>query len=141
MSNFLSKLWPVLLAIYIISPFDAHPLFFDDLIASVALFYMIYKNAKRKQQSEQYHSNSGSDYNSQGKTAYSSSQLTLDEAYKVLGVKNSSSLDEISKAYKEKMIMSHPDKVSHLSIELQEKAKELTLRLNDAFDLIKKSRK
>jgi DnaJ like chaperone protein len=65
----------------------------------------------------------------------------LDEAYKVLGVKKGSSLDEISKAYKEKMIKSHPDKVSHLSIELQEKAKELTLRFNDAIDLIKKSRK
>jgi len=141
MSNFLSKLWPVLLAIYIISPIDAHPLFLDDLIASGALFYMIYKNAKRKQQFEQYHSNSGSDNNSQSKSAYSSSQLTLNEAYKVLGVKKGSSLDEISKAYKEKMIKSHPDKVSHMSQELQEKAKELTLRLNNAFDLIKKSRK
>jgi len=141
MSNFLSKLWPVLLAIYIISPFDAHPLFLDDLIAAGAMFYMMYKNSKRKQQYEQYHSNSKKNNGSQSSTAYSSSQLTLDEAYKVLGVKRGSSLDEISKAYKEKMIKSHPDKVSHLSIELQEKAKELTLRFNDAIDLIKKSRK
>jgi len=140
MSNFLSKLWPVLLAIYIISPFDAHPLFIDDLIASVALFYMIYKNAKRKQ-FEQYQSTSGSDNNSKNKSAYSSSQLTLDEAYRVLEVRKGASLDEVSKAYKDKMIKSHPDKVSHLSHELQEKAEELTLRLNDAFDLIKKSRK
>ena len=141
MSNFLSKLWPVLLAIYIISPIDAHPLFLDDLIASGVLFYMIYKNAKRKQQFEQYHSNSGSGNNSQSKAAYSSSQLTLDEAYNILGIKRGSSLDEVSKAYKDKMIKSHPDKVSHLSDELQEKAKELTLRINDAFDVIKKSRK
>ncbi len=141
MSTFLSKLWPVLLAIYIISPFDAHPLFLDDLIAAGAMFYMMYKNSKRKQQYEQYHSNSNKNNGSQSSTAYSSSQLTLDEAYKVLGVKKGSSLDEISKAYKEKMIKSHPDKVSHLSIELQEKAKELTLRFNDAIDLIKKSRK
>ena len=141
MSNFLNKLWPVLLAIYIISPFDAHPLFLDDLIAAGAMFYMMYKNSKRKQQYEQYHSNSKKNNGSQSSTAYSSSQLTLDEAYKVLGVKSGSSLDEISKAYKEKMIKSHPDKVSHLSIELQEKAKELTLRFNDAINLIKKSRK
>ncbi len=51
MSNFLSKLWPVLLAIYIISPFDAHPLFLDDLIAAGALFYMIYKNCKAQDSS------------------------------------------------------------------------------------------
>jgi len=141
MTNLLSKLWPVLLAIYIISPFDAHPLFLDDLIAAGALFYMIYKNSKRKQQYEQYHSHAGSDNSNQKRTSHASGPLTLNEAYKILGVKSSSSLDEISKAYKEKMIKSHPDKVSHLSHELQETAKELTLKLNEAFDLIKKNRK
>ena len=140
MSNLLSKLWPVLLAIYIISPFDAHPLFLDDLIATGVLFYMIYNNAKRKQ-FQQHYSNTGPGNNNHGRSAYSSSQLTLDEAYRILGVKSSSSMDEISKAYKDKMIKSHPDKVSHLSHELQEKAQELTLRLNNAFDLIKNSRK
>jgi hypothetical protein len=44
--NFLKYIWPVLLGIYIISPFDAHPLFFDDLIAAAVLFYVIYKNTK-----------------------------------------------------------------------------------------------
>jgi DnaJ-domain-containing protein 1 len=50
-------------------------------------------------------------------------------------------MDEISRAYKEKMIKSHPDKVSHLSKELQEKAKELTMELNAAIDLIKRYQK
>ncbi len=141
MGNLLSRLWPVLLTIYIISPFDAHPLFIDDLIAAGALFYVIYKNSKRKQQFKQYHSQTGSSGDEQKRTSYTDSELTLDEAYRVLGVKNASSLDEISKAYKDKMIKSHPDKVSHLSHELQEKAQELTLRLNAAFDVIKNSRK
>ena len=141
MNNFLNKLWPVLLAIYIISPIDAHPLFIDDLIAAGALFYMIYKNSKRKPQYRQNTTNSGPDNKSQYRTSHSSTALTLDEAYKTLGVKSASSLDEISKAYKEKMIKSHPDKVSHLSHELQQKAIELTLRLNEAFDVIKNSRK
>ena len=35
----------------------------------------------------------------------------------------------------------HPDKVSHLSEELQETAKELTLKLNEAYDLIKQYKK
>ena len=95
MTNFLSKLWPVLLAIYIISPVDAHPLFLDDLIASGVLFYIKYKNARRRQQFDQYQSNSGSGNNSHSKAAYSSSQLTLDEAYNILGIKKGSSLDEI----------------------------------------------
>lgn len=141
MSNFLNKLWPVLLAIYIISPFDAHPLFLDDLLAAGAMFYMIYRNSRRKQQYDQYYSHSGSAGYEKNKTSYSSSELTLDKAYKILGVTSASSLDDISRAYKEKMIKSHPDKVSHLSHELQEKAKELTLRLNQAFDVIKNSRK
>jgi len=141
MNNLLSKLWPVLLAIYIISPFDAHPLFIDDLLAAGAMFYMIYKNSKRKQQYKQYYSDSDSGNKNRGKTFHPSSSMSLNEAYQIIGVHYKSSLDEISKAYKDKMIKSHPDKVSHLSHELQEKAKELTLRINEAFDLIKNSRK
>jgi DnaJ like chaperone protein len=64
--------------------------------------------------------------------------MTLDEAYRIVGVGPDASWDEISKAYREKMSKSHPDKVSHLSEELQKKAEELTLRLNDAFELIRR---
>ncbi len=46
-----------------------------------------------------------------------------------------------NKAYKNKMTKSHPDKVSHLSEELQEKARELTLRINQAIDIIKQHKK
>jgi DnaJ-class molecular chaperone len=141
MGNLLSKLWIVLLIIYIISPFDAHPLFFDDLIAAGILFYIIYKNSKQKQQSERYYSNSGPGGKGRGAASHSSDPLTLDEAYSILGVKSGASLEEIGRAYRDKITKSHPDKVSHLSIELQEKAKELTLRLNEAYELIKKSRK
>jgi DnaJ-domain-containing protein 1 len=142
MSNILNYLWLILLAIYIISPFDAHPLFLDDLIASGLLFYMVYKNAKRKKQQQQYY-----DYYKQSESSRQTSEteskgpLTLDDACRLLGVSPNSSLDDITKAYKEKMIKSHPDKVSHLSEELQEKAKELTLKLNEAYDLIKKYKK
>jgi len=145
MAKFLNYLWIILLSVYIISPIDANPLFIDDLIAAAALFYFLYKNSKHKQQQQQY-----SDYNRQSHTGYQSQQnstagprgpMTLDEAYRLLGVSRDSSLDEISSAYKEKMTKSHPDKVSHLSEELQEKAKELTLELNEAFDLIKRYKK
>jgi hypothetical protein len=145
MTNFLNYLWIILLAIYIISPFDAHPLFLDDLIASGVLFYYLYKNSRQKKQQQKYdnyyrQSHAGNQ-SWQNSTAGSEGPLTLEDAYRKLGVSPKSSMDEIGRAYKEKMIKSHPDKVSHLSDELQEKAKELTMELNEAIDLIKRYKK
>lgn len=143
MTNFLNYLWIIVLAIYILSPIDAHPLFLDDLIASGVLIYFIYKNSKYRKQQQQYqnytYGNSYSSNESRQETKIDSrGPLTLDEAYKLLGVSSGASLEEINKAYREKMSKSHPDKVSHLSDELQERAKELTLKLNEAFDLVKR---
>lgn len=133
--------WIILLIIYIISPIDANPLFIDDLIASGVLFYFLYKNARDKKQ-QPY-----PDYYRQSQTSHQSDQntesgargpLTLNEAYRLLGVSPNASLDETSRAYREKMTKSHPDKVSHLSEELQEKAKELTLKISEAYEVIKR---
>lgn len=143
MTNFLNYLWLILLAIYIISPFDAHPLFLDDLIASGVLFYMLYKNAKKRKQQQYYNyysQSQSSGQSEQNKTAGPRGPLALEDACKLLGVSPDASQDEISRAYKEKMSKSHPDKVSHLSEELQEKAEELTLKLNEAFDLVRQHR-
>ena len=139
MPNLMNYIWIVLLAIYIISPIDAMPGFIDDLLAGIALYYYFYKNSKQQQQrfynqSRQSHSESFTPPGPGG-------PLTMEEAYKTLGVGPGATLDEIGRAYKDKMRMSHPDKVNHLSEELQEKAKELTLKLNEAYDLIKKYKK
>jgi uncharacterized membrane protein YkvA (DUF1232 family) len=53
MSNIANYIWLILLAIYIISPIDAHPFLFDDLIAAVVMLYMLHKNSKRKKQYQQ----------------------------------------------------------------------------------------
>lgn len=141
MNNISNYLWIILLVIYIISPFDAHPLLFDDLIASGFLFYMMYKNAKQKKQ-QQHYQDSGQSQSSHRATSDSSAgPLTLNKAYRLLGVDSNASLDNIAKAYRDKMTKSHPDKVSHLSTALQDKAQELTLELNAAYDLIKKYKK
>ena len=141
MTGFLNYFWIILLAIYIISPFDAYPLFLDDLVAAGVLFYLLYRNAKKKKQQQYYNHYSqsqSSGESQQNKTAGSQCPLTLEDAYRLLGASPGASIDEISRAYKEKMSKSHPDKVSHLSEELQEKAEELTLKLNEAFDLVKR---
>lgn len=133
--------WIILLIIYIISPIDANPLFIDDLIASVVLAYFLYKNARDKKQQpyQDYYRQSQTSHQSEQNTASASQgPLTLDEAYRLLGVSPNASLDETSRAYREKMTKSHPDKVSHLSEELQEKAKELTLKISEAYEVIKR---
>ncbi len=136
--NLLKYIWPVLLGIYIISPFDAHPLFFDDLIAAAVLFYVIYKNSRQRRRFNQYGGSYSGQHSQNEPPSGQSGGMTLDEAYRIVGVGPDASWDEISKAYREKMSKSHPDKVSHLSEELQKKAEELTLRLNDAFELIRR---
>jgi DnaJ-domain-containing protein 1 len=67
--------------------------------------------------------------------------MGLNEAHRVLHVSPEAPWREVQKAYKERMAKSHPDKVSHLSEELQEKAKELTLEINKAFNIIKRYKK
>jgi hypothetical protein len=140
MSNIFNYLWLILIGIYIISPVDLVPWhIFDDLIAAGGMFYLLYKSARKKKQYEQYYSHSHNQSQDSHKTSHESrGPLTLDRAYTLLGVTASASLEEINKAYRAKISKSHPDKVSHLSVELQDKAKELTLRLNEALDFIKR---
>lgn len=144
MPKFMNYLWIILLAVYIISPIDAHPLFLDDLLASGVMFYYLYKNSKLKKQQQHYDNYSQSQSGSQSgqnKTAGNQGPPTLEKAYRLMGVRPDAGMDEISRAYKEKMSKSHPDKVSHLSEELQAKARELTLELNEAIDLIKRHKR
>jgi len=127
---------PVLLVIYIISPFDAYPLFLDDIVAAGVLFYILYKYSGQKKQRNYYDRQSR-----QGTETAGKGPMDLNKAYGLLGISPGASADEINRAYKEKMSRSHPDKVTHMSEELQQKAKELTLELNEAYDLVRKHKK
>jgi DnaJ like chaperone protein len=64
----------------------------------------------------------------------------LDSAYKVLGVDNNASDDEIKKAYRKLAVKFHPDKVAHLGEDIQRNAKERFQKLNEAYEKIKKAR-
>ena len=137
----MNYIWLILLAIYIISPVDAHPMAIDDIIALGAFIYYMYKNSKQRKKQQDYSYFGNSDQSDNKTTTGSQGPLTLDDAYSLLGINRSASLEDINKAYKHKMIKSHPDKVSHMNEELQDKAKEITLKLNEALDLIKKHKK
>lgn len=61
--------------------------------------------------------------------------------YEVLGLKLSSTKEEVYSAYKTLLKQNHPDKVANLSKEIQEIAKTKTIEINQAFNKIKEERK
>jgi len=61
-------------------------------------------------------------------------------AYSVLEISDSSSNDEVKKAYRKMAIKYHPDKVIHLGEEFKLAAREKFIRVKDAYELIKKER-
>ena len=123
----------IILIIYIISPLDLFPFVFDDLVASGFLFYF-WRKFKNQKSQRNYYSRGQSQANI--KTEPDGS-MSLERSYKLLNVGPDDPWSEVQKAYKEKMAKSHPDKVAHLSEELQKKAKELTLEINNAYNIIK----
>ena len=123
----------IILIIYIISPLDLFPFVFDDLIAFGFLFYF-WRKFKNQKGQRNYYSRSRSQANIKSKPG---EQMSLDQAQRLLNVGSDAPWSEVQKAYKEKMVKSHPDKVAHLGEELQEKAREITVEINKAYNIIK----
>ena len=75
--------------------------------------------------------------------ASASDKLTLNQAYKILGVNKDSSEAEIKKAYRRLMSQHHPDKLvsKGLPDEMITLATEKTQEIRKAYDLIKKTSK
>lgn len=63
-----------------------------------------------------------------------------DSDYKILEIHNSSSDEEVKKAYKRMAVKFHPDKVSHLGEEYQSDANEKFQKVQQAYENIKKTR-
>jgi DnaJ like chaperone protein len=61
-------------------------------------------------------------------------------AYKVLEIEKSSTDSEVKKAYRKMASKYHPDKVSHLGIDLKNLAEEKFKSVNNAYQAIKKDR-
>ncbi|MDD3875672.1 MAG: TerB family tellurite resistance protein [Bacteroidales bacterium] len=64
----------------------------------------------------------------------------LEQAYKILEIKNDASIEEIKKAYRRMAVKYHPDKVIHLGEKYQKAATEKFQQVNNAYEKIKKQR-
>ena len=64
----------------------------------------------------------------------------INSDYKILGITSSASNEEIKKAYRKMAITHHPDKVASMGEEYQKGAKEKFLKIQEAYENIKKKR-
>lgn len=64
----------------------------------------------------------------------------VDSAYKILEIEPTASIEEVKKAYRIMAVKYHPDKVSHLGLEMQKAANEKFQKVNAAYNEIKKQR-
>ena len=64
----------------------------------------------------------------------------LDKAYRVLEVDPGADVAAIKKAYRALAVKHHPDKVAYLGEDVKKAANEKFQRLNEAYEIIKKSR-
>ncbi|HDO06750.1 MAG TPA: molecular chaperone DjiA [Bacteroidetes bacterium] len=63
-----------------------------------------------------------------------------ESAYKILGITDSVTDEEVKLAYREMAKKYHPDKVSHLGEDVKKAAEEKFLKVNEAYEAIKKER-
>jgi DnaJ like chaperone protein len=64
----------------------------------------------------------------------------VDSDYRILGITEHATDDEVKKAYRKMAISFHPDKVAQMGEEYQKGAKEKFQRIQDAYEAIKKRR-
>ena len=91
---------------------------------------------ERKESSQSSQSSNGSNRQKQGSSAEQTEgpSAKQPDAWSVLGIKPGASKAEITKAYREKMLKNHPDKVAMLDPALQEFANKRTLKIQAAYD-------
>jgi DnaJ like chaperone protein len=66
---------------------------------------------------------------------------SVDNAYKILEISKSATVDEIKKAYRRMAKKYHPDKVIHLGKEHQKGAEEKFRQVQQAYEQLQKERK
>lgn len=134
------KYLPWLIALlYFINPYDLLPDFvlgpgwLDDLaVFAIALWW-----ASRLSRAYQASSTS-SRYSRREQRATGREEVTEEDPYKMLGLQQDASEQEIKTAYKRLAAQYHPDKVQHLGKEFQELAHKKFVAIQKAYDALMK---
>jgi len=131
----LKRFWPLLLGLlYLVSPIDAIPDtllglgWADDIVLLLLAFWLVKRIIGGAGQTESYNSSRPS----QGESEPSAEK----DPYKVLGVSQNATPEEIKSAYRKQAQRYHPDRVSHLGEELQQLAKQKFLEIQKAYEIL-----
>ena len=124
--------------VYFLFPFDLirdfipYIGYLDDLALIVWIIYFLYKKKQKVSgQKSGYNNFKGFDFSDKDR---------IKSCFEVLGLNQSSSNEEIKKAYRELVFKYHPDKVQHLGEEFKKIAHEKFVEIKNAYEEIKKIR-
>ncbi len=141
MGKLKNYLWLIVVVIYLIMPWDLFPGLLDDMVVLGAYLLYLLRYLQKLKQGRNAFRGSREETRSQGPKASRPLERdeppTLSEAYAILGLSGRATAEEVRKAYRARIAGNHPDKVNHLSPELREHAGQLTLRINQAYLIIK----
>lgn len=99
--------------------------------------------AEMKRSKENPDISSETDYSDDTTNEYSQASTKGDREhtwYEILGVSPTATLDQIKKAYRDKIVQYHPDKVTNLGPELKEVALRMSQKINSAYSQAKELR-
>lgn len=131
----MKRFWVLLLlALYFLSPYDLVPDFIlgvgwlDDLaLIGIALYYFFYRQKKRGQPG------TGGEFREGPRAEQKERTSSHPSPYKVLGVEENATMEEIKIAYRRLAGQYHPDKVSHLGEEFRALAERKFKEIQSAY--------
>lgn len=127
--------------VYLLLPFDLIPDFLGipgrvDDVAVLGFLAWIYRTHAAKFATQQAQSSGTRRQSDQSNDTSKESSRAFD-AYSVLGIDRSASMDDIQSAYRARMQEYHPDKVSHLGQDLQQLAHAKCQEIQRAYQELK----
>lgn len=84
-----------------------------------------------------YKNNTNGGYNNYQNNSKPTSQYNISSSYKILGLEQTATPEEVKKAYRKLAVKYHPDKAAQLGPEFQKGAKENFQKVQEAYENIK----